>query len=153
MRVIVASDHGGFDLKEALVRRLRAEGHHVDDNGCSARDVVDYPLVAQATANRLLAEGQDFCILVCGTGIGMSIAANKVDGIRSALCSDGYSARMAKAHNNANVIALGGRTLGVELAWEIVSAFMASSFMGDVHQVRVGQIAALEGDTTNNGTP
>lgn len=144
MKIIIGCDHGGYDLKLEIIARLEKEGHSVVDVGCPDRTPVDYPDVAADLCHRLLDEKEDFGILICGTGIGISIAANKIDGIRAAHLSDAYSASMAKAHNNANVITLGARTLGVELAWTIVKAYMDSSFLGGVHQTRVEKIAALE---------
>ena len=144
MRIIIGSDHGGFDLKGLLKSRLEENGHSVTDAGCFSHDAVDYPDVAAALCHDLLSSGYDFGILICGTGIGISIAANKIDGIRAAHLSDAYSARMAKAHNDANVITLGARTLGPELAWDLVTAYMDSSFLGGVHEVRVEKIALLE---------
>ena len=133
MKIIIGCDHGGYDLKLEIIARLEKEGHSVVDVGCPDRNPVDYPDVAADLCHRLLDEKEDFGILICGTGIGISIAL-----------SDAYSASMAKAHNNANVITLGARTLGVELAWTIVKAYMDSSFLGGVHQTRVEKIAALE---------
>ncbi len=144
MRIIIGSDHGGYELKGELTVRLKKEGHEVEDIGCYSKDAVDYPDVAQTLCTRLLKDGYDFGILICGTGIGISIAANKIDGIRAAHLSDAYSAAMAKAHNNANVITLGARTLGVELAWNLVESYMSSSFLGGVHQQRIDKIAKLE---------
>lgn len=144
VRIIVGSDHGGWALKEDLKKRLEAEGLSVTDVGCYDTCSVDYPDIARELCTRLLSEGYDFGVLCCGTGIGISIAANKIDGIRAAHVSDAYSAAMARAHNDANVICLGGRVLGDELAWSIVQSYMASSFQGGRHQKRVDKIADLE---------
>jgi ribose 5-phosphate isomerase B len=144
MKVIIGSDHGGFVLKEFLKERLEKENIDVYDNGTHSSDMVDYPGIATETAQKLLADGYDCGILICGTGIGMSIAANKVNGIRAALCSDVYSAKMAKAHNDANIVSLGARTLGCELAWEIVQAYLGSSFLGGIHEKRVEMLKELD---------
>lgn len=142
MKIVAGSDHGGYELKEALRRRLAEQGHTVQDIGCHG-EAVDYPDIAAALAEIVTEGGAEFGILCCGTGIGVSIAANKVHGIRAALCADCYSARMAKEHNNANVIAFGGRTVGVELAWEMVRAYMGAEYLGGIHAERVARIDAL----------
>ncbi len=142
-RIIIGSDHGGFLLKEELKSRLEKEGYEVFDAGCYSTDMVDYPIVATELCNKLLNDNYDSGILICGTGIGVSIAANKVKGIRAALCSDCFSARMAKEHNDANVITLGARTIGVELAWEIVKSYLKASFTHGVHEPRVEMLNAI----------
>lgn len=143
MHIVIGSDHGGFELKEELKRRLQEQGCQVEDVGCFRKDPVDYPDIAVKLCNTLLETKKDFGILCCGTGIGVSIAANKMKGIRAALCSDCYSARMAKAHNNANVITLGGRTTGIELAWMMVQEYMNETFLGGIHETRVNMINNL----------
>ena len=143
MKIVVGSDHGGFDLKEELRRRLTEEGHEVTDVGCHG-ERVDYPDIARDLCAVVNGGGVDFGILCCGTGIGIGIAANKIHGIRAALCTDCYSARMAKEHNNANVITFGGRTAGVEHVCEMVKAYMAAEHLGGTHAVRVEKIHALE---------
>lgn len=143
MKLVIGSDHGGFELKEELKKRLLEEGHQVKDIGCYDKNPVDYPETAETLCRTLLEEGLDFGLLCCGTGIGVSIAANKIPGIRAALCSDCYSARMAKAHNNANVITMGGRTVGVELAWMMVQEYMKETFLGGIHEKRVDMINHL----------
>lgn len=142
MKIVAGSDHGGYELKEALRRRLAEQGHTVQNIGCHG-EAVDYPDIAAALAEIVTEGGAEFGILCCGTGIGVSIAANKVHGIRAALCADCYSARMAKEHNNANIIAFGGRTVGVELAWEMVRAYMGAEYLGGIHAERVARIDAL----------
>ncbi len=138
-KIAIGSDHGGFLLKEFLRCRLKATGRQVVDFGCSSPDPVEYPEIAFALAKAVAAhpEEYDFGILCCGTGIGVSIAANKVKGIRAALCADCFSARMAREHNNANIITLGGRTTGTELAWEMVTAFLGATFQHGIHEPRV----------------
>lgn len=139
----IGCDHGGFELKEELKRRLLADGYEVTDKGIETLHEVDYPDIAVAVATGVTAGEYDCGILICGTGIGVSIAANKVPGIRAALCSDCFSARMAGEHNDANIITLGARTVGVELAWEIVKSYLGASFLGGKHQVRVDKIDHL----------
>ena len=144
MRIGIGCDHGGYEMKEELKRRLTAAGHTVADIGIYSVSEVDYPDVAVEVAKGVVADEYDCAILVCGTGIGMSIAANKVAGIRAALVTDTFSARMAREHNNANIITLGARTVGIELAWELVNAYLGAEFLGGKHLVRVEKIMGLE---------
>lgn len=144
MKIVLAADHGGYLLKNSLMEALAAEGHELINLGVDNPDSVDYPDQAAQLCAHVLQEGDDFGILCCGTGIGMSIAANKVPGIRCAHLADAYSAAKAREHNNANVIALGGRTLGPDLALDLVHAFMGASFAGGRHQRRLDKISALE---------
>lgn len=145
MAVVVGSDHGGFALKEVLMGHLQEKGLEVIDVGCYDTNSVDYPDIAEK-ACREVTEGRcDWGILVCGTGIGISMAANKVKGIRCALVSEAYSAEMTKRHNNANMIALGGRVTGPDLAKHIVDAYINAEFEGGRHEKRVNKISALEG--------
>ena len=122
MRIVIASDHGGLQLKLELQRFLATE-HDVLDAGCNSDASVDYPDYAEK-AVKLYREGADFIILVCGTGVGISIAANKMKGVRCALCTNEFEAEMTRKHNNANALALGGRVIGVELAKSIVRRFL-----------------------------
>lgn len=140
--VIIGSDHAGFDLKTTLADHLRAAGHAITDFGARSRDSCDYPLVAGELCQEVLATGRPG-ILICGTGLGMSMAANRISGIRAALCTNEYLARMSRAHNNANVLCLGSRILGDELAKSIVEEFLASEFEGRRHQRRIEQIETL----------
>lgn len=138
-KIAIGCDHGGFELKECLRQRLEKEGYQLQDFGCYTPEPVEYPDIAFALAREVAQrpEEYEFGILCCGTGIGVSIAANKVKGIRAALCSDCFSARMAKEHNNANIITFGGRTVGRELAWEMLQSFMNATFQHGIHQPRV----------------
>lgn len=140
MKVAIASDHGGFELKEIITDYLSDEGIEFVDYGTDSPNSVDYPdfgtAVAQAVANKEFDRG----IVICGTGIGMSIAANRVRGIRCALCTDSYSARMSRMHNNANMIALGGRVVGPGLALDIVRIFLETEFEGGRHERRINKI-------------
>lgn len=144
MRIGIGCDHGGYEMKEELKKRLTDGGHAVTDKGIYSVSEADYPDVAAEVAEGVAAGEYDCAVLVCGTGIGMSIAANKVNGIRAALVTDTFSARMAKEHNNANIITLGARTVGIELAWELVNAYLGAEFLGGKHLVRVEKIMRLE---------
>jgi ribose 5-phosphate isomerase B len=135
-RVSIGSDHGGFQLKEALRKRLRDKGHDVTDRGCPGPEAVDYPDIALSVCSDVTDGRSDIGVLICGTGIGMSNAANKVRGIVAALCTNEYMARMARQHNDANVLVLGGRVVGDELAFSIVEAFISSEPLMDERYVR-----------------
>ncbi|MDX9918215.1 MAG: ribose 5-phosphate isomerase B [Gudongella sp.] len=144
MKIGIGSDHGGFELKEELKKFMEEQGIEVVDYGTHSTDSVDYPdygrIVGEAVVNGEVERG----VVICGTGIGISISANKVKGVRAALCSDSYSARMSREHNDANVLALGGRVLGVGLATEILSVYLKSEFQGGRHQRRVDKISEIE---------
>lgn len=143
MRLVMGSDHGGFGLKEKLKEALVGMGVDVTDVGTNSLASVDYPDLADAVAVRVASGQFERGILVCGTGIGMSIAANKVAGVRAALVHDITTARLAAAHNNANVLCLGGRLLAPEIATEIVQAWLETPFESR-HQRRLDKIAAME---------
>lgn len=144
MIIGIGSDHGGFNLKESIREHLLKKGYEINDFGCFSLDSVDYPDIAEKVCQGVNEKEIDLGILVCGTGIGMSIAANKVDGIRCAHLSDVYSAKMTKKHNDANVIALGERVLGSGLAKMIVDSFLESKFEGGRHTRRIEMISHLE---------
>lgn len=145
MKIGFGSDHGGYDLKLKIMEALsKEEGHELFDYGSFEGERVDYPDYAKKTADAVVNKDVDLGILFCGTGIGISIAANKVKGIRCALLSDCFSAQMAKEHNNANMIALGGRVLGEELAIKIVKSFLNAEFQGERHQKRLDKISKME---------
>lgn len=146
MNVAVGADHAGYLLKEQLIPFLKELGHTVRDCGTFSEESVDYPDQAEAVA-RLVASGTvERGILLCGTGLGMAIAANKIAGIRAATCNDLFSAKMARAHNDANVLAVGGRMIGQELAEEIVHTFLTTAWAGnhERHSRRLDKIHALE---------
>ena len=143
MNIIIGADHGGVALKQHLIGFLEGKGNKVKNMGVDSEDPVDYPDIAAATCREYKKGEYDFGILVCGTGIGASIAANKIQGIRCANLCDNYAARMAKSHNNANFIAFGGRMSYAVPAVDMVSVFMETSFSGGRHQVRVDKIMAL----------
>lgn len=137
-------DHGGYQLKEFLKKHLEKKGIEVKDFGTYSEDSVDYPVYAEKVAKAVQSGEAEGGILCCGTGIGISIAANKFDGIRCALVRDSFSARLTKEHNNANIIALGGRVTGTELAADIVDSWMNAEFQGGRHQGRIDIISSFE---------
>lgn len=144
MKMAIACDHSALDLKEEVKALLATRGIEVEDFGTNTTDSCHYPIYG-ARAAQAVADGRcDLGIVICGTGIGISMAANKVKGIRCALCSDTFSAKMTRIHNNSNMLALGARVIGVELAKEIVNAWLDAEFEGGRHQVRIDMITALE---------
>jgi ribose 5-phosphate isomerase B len=143
MRIAIGSDHAGFALKQSLLQHLRTKVK-VKDFGVFAEKRADYPDIAFKVAKAISRGEFDRGILICGTGIGMSIAANKVGGVRAACCNDVYLAKMSRRHNDANVLCLGGRVIGGGLAWEIVSVWLAEEFEGKRHKRRVEKIIAKE---------
>jgi ribose 5-phosphate isomerase B len=143
-RIAVGSDHAGYHVKEAVKQYLEASGYPVDDVGTWSEESVDYPDYAKKVADRVVAGQDNFGVLACGTGIGMSIAANKIEGIRAALAHDAMTARLARQHNNANVLTLGGRVVTDEQAIEIVKDFLATEFRVGRHQRRIDKIAELD---------
>ena len=140
----IGSDHGGFALKQELLDYLKEQGIPVHDYGCYDTASVDYPDIAKTVCEAVLDGRCERGILVCGTGLGMSIAANKVRGIRAAQVCDAFSARMAREHNNAQIITLGGRVVGPELAKTVVSAYLQAEFAGGRHELRLQKIANIE---------
>ena len=144
--IAIACDHGGIDLKPAVIEVLNDLGLEYEDFGTYTRDSVDYPIYGERAALAVASGKCELGIVLCGTGLGIGMAANKVKGIRCATCSDVFSARMARAHNNANMIAMGSRVLGSELAKEILRAFLTSEFLaGDERHVRrVGMVEKLD---------
>ena len=146
MNIAIGSDHGGFLLKEDISRWLADNGHEVTDYGCDSEESVDYPVYALKVAKQVAAGFHDIGVLVCGTGIGMAMTANKVAGIRAALVNDVYSAAHARRHNDANIIALGGRIVTPEQAKDIVRTFLESEFEAGRHARRVDEIMEVEND-------
>jgi len=143
--VFIGNDHAGFELKQDLKAFLKDQGYQVRDLGCDSTDSVDYPDFAKRVAREVAAsDGGAFGILICGTGIGMSIAANKLKGVRAALCIKEYDAQMARNHNDANILCLGARTLQKEVARRVVTTFLRSEFEGGRHARRVAKIHSLE---------
>ncbi|MCP8617426.1 ribose 5-phosphate isomerase B [Salirhabdus salicampi] len=147
MKIVIASDHGGINLREEIAGLLKEMNIAYVDMGCDCEESVDYPDYGIPAAEKVAQGEFDLGILICGTGIGMSIAANKVKGVRCALVHDVFSAKMTKAHNDANVIAMGERVIGPGLAKEIVKAWLETEFEGGRHQNRIGKIADYEQKT------
>lgn len=140
----IGSDHGGYELKEYIKKHLDTLGVEYHDFGTYSEDSVDYPDIAKKVGDAIVSGECERGILICGTGIGISIAANKIKGIRAALCGDVYSAKMCRQHNNANILCMGGRVIGRELAYMIVDTYLNEAFEGGRHQNRVDKIHALE---------
>jgi ribose 5-phosphate isomerase B len=144
MNLVIACDHAGYDLKENVKKYLSEQGHSVIDCGTNSTESCDYPVFANHLCKKIQNGEADLGILVCGTGIGMSMAANKHRGIRAACCSDTFSARLTRNHNNANVLCLGARVLGAGLALDLVNAFVDAEFEGDRHTKRLSLIEDIE---------
>lgn len=138
-KIIIGSDHGGFRLKNEIIKHIEKLGYEVSDLGCNSTESCDYPPIAKAVAKEVL-ETNCEGILVCGTGIGMSIAANRFDGIRASHCTDTFSARMTRMHNNSNILCLGERITGSGLALDIVDIWLKTEFEGGRHQKRIDMI-------------
>jgi ribose 5-phosphate isomerase B len=145
VRIAIGSDHAGFGLKQELADHLRKAGHDVDDLGTHSEDSVDYPEYGALVARAVVGGEADYGVCVCGTGIGIGIAANKVKGARAAVVHDATSARMARQHNDANVVCVGARLTGPQAAADAVDAFLGATFEGGRHQRRIDEITALEG--------
>jgi RpiB/LacA/LacB family sugar-phosphate isomerase len=145
MRIAVGADHAGFDLKQILVAYLRHRGHEVIDAGTNSDDPVDYPDYAEAVSKVLLDGRAERGVLICGSGVGTSVSANKIPGIRAAVCHDTYSARQGVEHDDMNILVLGARVIGIELARELVDNFLGAKFTGEErHLRRLEKIKALE---------
>jgi len=144
MKIAIGSDHGGYDLKVFLIEHLKETGHEIDDKGCYSKDSCDYPVYGHAVANAVAKGEADRGIVICTTGIGISIAANKVPGIRAALCTNELMAKMTRLHNDANVLALGANIVGPGLAESITDTFLSEDFSGvERHQRRVDEMEDL----------
>jgi ribose 5-phosphate isomerase B len=142
--IYIGSDHGGFTTKEFLKEQLNRRKIPFVDCGCDGSSV-DYPDIAEDVCRKVLKDAENRGVLVCGTGIGVSIAANKIAGVRAALCADYYSAKLTRLHNDSNVLCLGGRTIGEEVAWELLNVWLCTEYSGDTrHTMRVEKITALE---------
>ena len=144
MKIAIAADHGGFELKDSMVEYIKSLGNEVVDLGTNSSDSVDYPDYAKKVCEEIQKGNSDLGILICGTGIGMSLAANKFEGIRAACVSDVYSAKMSRNHNNANVLCIGARVIGDEVAKLIIKTFLENEFEAGRHQRRVDKIMAFE---------
>lgn len=141
MKIVLGSDHGGFELKEAVMEKLRNSGHDVADVGCFSTDSVDYPDFAEQAVQSILDGKSQLGILICGTGIGMSIAANRHRRIRAANCCDEYTVKMSREHNDANILCLGARVLETEEALRLVSVWLETEFTGGRHQKRIAKFS------------
>ena len=137
MKVAIGCDHGGLDLKDTVKSVLIELGHEIDDQGCNSSESVDYPNFANAVSSLVKDGNCERGILICGTGIGMSMVANRIPGIRAALCHEMFSARMSREHNDANILCLGARVIGPGLATETVRTWMTTDFAGGRHQRRI----------------
>lgn len=144
MKIAIGSDHGGYGLKELIRKHLQEKGFDIKDFGTDSTASVDYPDFAKAVGEAVVAEEFQRGILICGTGIGISIAANKIPGVRCALVGDCFSAKATRQHNDANILALGERVVGPGLALEIVDIWLSAEFEGGRHQGRVDKIADIE---------
>jgi ribose 5-phosphate isomerase B len=143
-RIAIGADHAGYELKQHLIERLRGQGHTVADLGTNSTESCDYPPYCAAVGRAVRDGDADLGIVLGGSGQGEQLAANKVHGVRAALCNDLYTARMARSHNDANVLSMGARVVGVGLAEEIVDLFLSTPFEGGRHQRRVDQLMAIE---------
>ena len=144
MKIAVGCDHGGLEHKNAIAEHLKSEGFEVEDFGIYENKSVDYPEIALKVANSIKNGENELGILVCGTGIGMSLAANKVNGIRAAACSEQFSAKYTRLHNNSNILCLGGRVIGIGTALELCDIFVNTEFEGGRHQRRIDMITEIE---------
>lgn len=144
MKIVIASDHGGYSLKKEIIKLLCANNCSVIDLGCNSSDSTDYPDYAKQVALQVSQNKAERGILFCGTGVGMAITANKFNGVRAAAITDLYSAKMSREHNDLNVLCLGGRVMEVPLAWEITRIFLETPFAGGRHERRVDKIKEIE---------
>ncbi len=142
--IAIGCDHGGFKLKAEIIKHLKDNGYEFKDFGTFSAESVDYPDFGRAVAQAVKDGECDRGIVICGTGIGISISANKVPGIRAALCTDGFMAKMSREHNDSNVLALGERVIGVGLALDIVDIWLKTEFAGDRHRNRINKISDIE---------
>lgn len=144
--IVIGSDHGGFELKEEVKKHLEERGIPYVDTGCYSTDSVDYPDMAKAACEKIVSGECDKGLLFCGTGVGISMAANKVKGIRACCCSDCFSAKYTRLHNDANVLCMGGRVVSSGLACMMVDLFLDTAFEGGRHQRRIDKITAMENE-------
>ncbi|GGL56889.1 ribose 5-phosphate isomerase B [Sporolactobacillus putidus] len=144
MKIVIGSDHAGFKLKEILIDYLQENGFQIIDLGTYSDESVDYPVYGEKVARSVVNHQTDLGIAICGTGIGIGIAANKVPGCRAVICSEPYSAKMSRQHNDANVLAIGSRVVGVEAAKMIVDTWLKTEFLGGRHAQRIDMIRKIE---------
>lgn len=150
MKLAIGSDHVGIELKPIIIDYVKELGHEIDDFGTNSTDRTDYPKYGKAVADAVASGEYDGGILICGTGVGISISANKVKGIRAVVCSEPYSAKLSKEHNNTNIVAFGSRVIGSELAKMIVKEWIEAEFEGGRHANRVDMIATLEDEKVDD---
>lgn len=146
MKIAIGSDHVGYELKPAIIEYLEELGHTVEDFGAYSSERTDYPIYGKKVAEEVVAGNFDCGILICGTGVGISISANKVNGIRAVVCSEPYSAKLSKQHNNTNILAFGSRVVGKELAKMIVSEWLNAEYEGGRHGKRIEMIKEIENE-------
>ncbi len=152
MRIAIGSDHAGFALKQALLTTIKELGHDVVDVGTCNTDPVDYPDYAEAVGRKIIEGGVERGVLICGSGVGASVAANKMQGIRAGICHDCYSAHQGVEHDDMNMLVLGSRVIGVELARDLVRAFLAGQFTGEErHRRRLAKVKAIEDQGLGTG--
>jgi RpiB/LacA/LacB family sugar-phosphate isomerase len=152
MKVVLGADHAGFDLKQDLLGFVQGLGHEAIDLGTHSKDPVDYPDYAEAVGSEVRSGNGERGILICGSGVGASVAANKIPGIRAGLCHDTYSAHQGVEHDNMNILVMGGRVIGEELARELVRAYLAARFTGEErHRRRLQKIQEMEARYTRSG--
>lgn len=144
MKIALACDHGAYELKEAVKKHLEELGHTCEDFGCYSTESVDYAPIAAKAAHAVADGNAERGVFCCSTGIGISIAANKVKGIRAALCTNAFCAEMTRRHNDANVLCMGGKVVGIETGLQLVDIFLSTPFEGGRHSRRIGQIAMIE---------
>ena len=144
MKIAIGSDHVGIELKPIIIDYLKELGHEVEDFGAYSSERTDYPIYGKKVAEEVVSGNFDCGILICGTGVGISIAANKIKGIRAVVCSEPYSAKLSKEHNNTNILAFGSRVVGSELAKMIVKEWLDAKFEGGRHENRVNMISQIE---------
>lgn len=144
MKIAIGADHGGYELKKAVVAHLQKSGYECVDYGCDSPERCDYPIYGERVGRAVAGGECDLGVLICGTGIGISLAANRVPGIRAAVCSEPYSAKLTREHNNANIIAFGARVVGEGTAMMIVDAFLNAEFQGGRHAERVAMLDKIK---------
>lgn len=144
MKIAIGNDHAAVEMKNAIMEYVESMGHEVVNFGTDTQESVNYPEYGEKVGQAVASGEYDCGILICGTGVGISIAANKVNGVRAAVCSDVTTAHLVKEHNNANIIAFGARIVGVELAKDIVKAYLEAEFLGGRHETRVNMFAEIE---------
>ena len=144
MRIGIGNDHSALELKAEIIEFLKEKGHEVVDYGTKTSESCDYPVYGEIVGRAVVSKEVDCGILICGTGLGISLAANKVKGVRAVVCSEPYSAKLSRQHNNTNILAFGARVIGIELAKMIIDEWLNAEFEGGRHQTRVDMITAIE---------